>query len=99
MPQTTLARYGNRNAAGRRKLHLFTTTARECIAHRNWGGTPDAPALAGHYMAPVEDPSTGDIAVGVFRQAAPAFPVYVSRVPEHAKRYIEHVHNFGRPPI
>jgi hypothetical protein len=68
--------------------------SREWIAHRHWKPSPYGPALSG--LAVTAAPGgfmVVDITAASPTPVTPAWPV-----PEYAKRYVEHVHNFGRPP-
>lgn len=101
MTTNVAARTGNRNAAGPRALNAARSLHREArgwVAHRGWRDIDSGPSLAGHYVAVVTNGTAA--AVGVFRTSdpAPRSPSHVAKLPEHAKRYVEHVHNFGRPP-
>ncbi len=70
--------------------------ARAWIASRNWSGTPSAPALGG--LCVLSTPSGLAIVDARALSERRVKVVTVEATPEYAKRYVEHVHNFGGPP-
>lgn len=63
------------------------------IAHRNWSGDPARPHLGALTIV------AGERGFAVMTRDATPKVLSVWPEPEHAKRYVEHVHNFGRPPV
>lgn len=67
--------------------------AREWVARRNWKRSPYGPALGALYVAS----GVGSRPFTV-RRLADNEVVSTELTAEHAKRYVEHVYNFGRLP-
>ncbi|WP_404433289.1 hypothetical protein LG299_02715 [Microbacterium lacus] len=74
----------------------LTRESRQWINQRNWGGSPELPHLGG--LAVVAVPNGYGVASLESVRAGTPILAGTWPAPEYAKRYVEHVHNFGRPP-
>ena len=69
--------------------------ARDWLRYRNWTGTLSGPRLGD---LGVVTHGGAFAAVRIDSETAAVTRLGTWREPEHAQRYVEHVHNFGRPP-
>lgn len=100
IPAPGQARYGNRNAAGSHTPHAeLAAESPDWVIRRNWHLTEHGPSLAGLYVAVIEGAAAHRFGVYRLSDPEPRVPISTNATAEHAKRYVDHAHNFGRPPL
>lgn len=76
-----------------RRADRLSHASRDWLRYRNWTGDPGNPRLGNLGV----QANNGGYSVVNYSTSPPSI-LSTCHEPEHAQRYVEHVHNYGRPP-